>query len=335
MSLPSAVYGALARARRRWYATHPHLRRRLRQPVISVGNLAIGGTGKTPVVAQIARELVAMGHRPAILSRGYARQRAVDGVVVVSDGDRICADIARAGDEPLMLARSVPGAGVFVCGERYLAGRLAELHFGSTVHLLDDGFQHFSLDRTVDLVIVRREDVERGRVLPSGRLREAIDTVAQAHALVVPDADEAGVRAMADRLGVPRAFSLTTTLGAAVRLDTFAASTPLAPGVPVLAVAGIAQPRRFFDDLGRAGWTIARTLTFRDHHPFTRRDVERMVRAGRDCGAEAILTTEKDMMRLLPFRPFAMPVAWTPLTVSIEPAVDFRAWLIESAGSMP
>lgn len=301
--------------------------------MVSVGNLAAGGTGKTPLVAHMARELVAMGHRPAILSRGYARQRVEDGVVVVSDGDRIRADVARAGDEPLMLARTVRGAAVFVCGDRYLAGRLAELRFGCTVHLLDDGFQHFSLDRTADLVIVRRKDVERGRVLPSGHLRETIDTAAQAHALVVPDENEEAARAIAGQLGVPRAFSLTTKLGAALRLDTFAAATPLASNVPAIAIAGIAEPSRFFDDLGRAGWTVAATLPFRDHHPFTRRDVEKIVRAGRECGAEAIITTEKDMMRLLPFRPFDLPLAWVPLTVSIEPAAEFRAWLIESLKS--
>jgi tetraacyldisaccharide 4'-kinase len=302
----------------------------LQRPVISVGNLAVGGTGKTPVVAQLARVLIALGQRPAILSRGYGRAQSVDGVVIVSDGERLLADVSRSGDEPMMLARSVPGAGVFVCGERYLAGRLAEQRFGATVHLLDDGFQHVQLERTLDMVIVRREDAERGRPFPSGRLRETIDTAGRAHALIVPDATEEEAAAIADRFGVPSVFRTVSALGSPLRLDTFAAASPLGAAAPALAVAGIAEPQRFFDDLQRAGWTIAKTLRFRDHHPFTRSDVDAMIGAAREAGAEIIVTTEKDTMRLLPFRPFAMPLAWVPLTVSIEPAGKLREWLVDT-----
>ena len=122
--------------------------------MISVGNLAVGGRGKTPMVAAIARALLAMGERPAILTRGYARAQPEDGVVVVRDPDGIRADLARAGDEPLMLARWLPGAAVLVSTDRYLAGRLAEHQFASSVHILDDGFQHLQLDRDIDIVMV-------------------------------------------------------------------------------------------------------------------------------------------------------------------------------------
>ena len=105
----STVYAAIARRRREFYAARPDLRRRLRRPVISVGNLAVGGRGKTPTVACLAKELLAMGERPAILSRGYARRQPDDGVVIVRDADGIRADLDRAGDEPLMLARQLPG----------------------------------------------------------------------------------------------------------------------------------------------------------------------------------------------------------------------------------
>src|SRR6188768_3623822 len=150
----SDIYAAIVRRRRERYARRADLRRRLRRPVISVGNLAVGGRGKTPMVAAIARELLAMGERPAILTRGYARTRTEDGVVVVRDPDGIRADLARAGDEPLMLARCLPGASVLVCTDRYLAGRLAEHQFGASVHILDDGFQHLQLDRDIDIVMV-------------------------------------------------------------------------------------------------------------------------------------------------------------------------------------
>src|SRR5687768_14277849 len=160
--------------RRAWYARHPEARRRLSSPVISVGNLAVGGSGKTPVVAMLARWLVSRGERPAILTRGYGRRHAADGVLVVSDRDRVIEPVARSGDEPQMLARALAGVPVLVSSNRYLAGRLAEGRFDCTVHLLDDGFQHFALERDVDLLLVSRDDLD-DTVLPGGRLREPLE----------------------------------------------------------------------------------------------------------------------------------------------------------------
>jgi tetraacyldisaccharide 4'-kinase len=183
----SDLYAAIVRRRRERYARRPDLRRRLRRPVISVGNLAVGGRGKTPMVATIARELLAMGERPAILTRGYARTRPEEGVVIVRDRDGVRSDLARAGDEPLMLARGLDGVSVVVSSDRYLAGRLAEHRLGATVHVLDDGFQHLQLDRDVDIVMIGRDDVARPVVLPSGRLREPLDTLVAADAIVAAD----------------------------------------------------------------------------------------------------------------------------------------------------
>ena len=176
------------RARRRWAERHPDRRRRLAHPVVSVGNLSVGGTGKSPIVAAIANWLVAQGERPAILSRGYARADAAEGVVVVSDGTRVLASIDRAGDEPLMLARQAPGSVVCVSPDRHLAGTLAERQFGCTVHVLDDGFQHIELARDLDILVTTVGEIPQGRVLPMGRLREPIDAAARAHVLVVSGA---------------------------------------------------------------------------------------------------------------------------------------------------
>lgn len=314
----STLYAAIARRRREYYAARPHLRRRLRRPVISVGNLAVGGRGKTPVVASLARILLEMGERPAILSRGYARRRAEDGVVVVRDPDGIRADLDRSGDEPLMLARQLPGAIVMASADRYLAGRLAEHHFGATAHVLDDGFQHLQLDRDVDIVIVEREDIERPQTLPSGRLREPLDTLIAANAIL--STDEAVTIDAAPELDIPF-FRLRRTLGAAP------------PEEPVFAVAGIAGPDRFVGDLRTAGWRVAGVMTFRDHHHYTRRDLARIVAAARSSGASSVVTTEKDMVRLLRFRPFAMPMACVPLTMEAEPREAFRQWLAGSVAA--
>jgi tetraacyldisaccharide 4'-kinase len=313
----SAVYAAAMRRRRERYARRPDLRRRLRRPVVSIGNLAVGGRGKTPLVATVARELLAMGERPAVLTRGYARTRPADGVVVVRDPDGIRSDLARSGDEPLMLARQLPGVSVLASADRYLAGCVAEHHFGSTVHVLDDGFQHLQLERDVDIVIVGRDDVARPATFPGGRLREPLDTLIAADAIVAADGDVVvnGVGPHAAVFGARRVLGKPEGVSA---------------GVPILAVAGIASPERFFDDLLASGYTAVRVLAFRDHHPYSRRDVQRIFATARAAGAEAVLTTEKDFVRLLPYRPFPMSTGWVPLTMEPEPLPEFRRWLAGS-----
>jgi len=320
------LYSQLARARRRYYQRRPHLRRRLARPVVSIGNLTVGGSGKTPLAAEMARMLLDMGERPAILSRGYARRVASDGVVVVSDGTRVHADVDHAGDEPLMLAHMVPQAAVLVSASRYLAGRIAESRLGCTVHILDDGFQHFDLMRDVDL-LVAPDELDTTRTLPTGRLREPLDAASAADALLV----ERGVRraalavqgppdipqdppdeAVGARLGVTTVFTFSRRLIGPVADRTG------------FAFAGIARPERFYSDLEGAGWQLAGRRSFPDHHPFSLRDIESVARAAREAGAQVLLTTEKDAVRLAG-ESTDMPIVVMPMETSIEPR--FRAWL--------
>jgi tetraacyldisaccharide 4'-kinase len=277
--------------------------------VISIGNLAAGGRAKTPLAALVATRLRDMGERPAILSRGYGRRDRRDGVVVVRDPDGIRADLDRAGDEPLMLARRLDGVSVLVCSSRYLAGRLAEHHFGSTVHVLDDGFQHFDLHRDADLVVIAASDVENPVTLPSGQLREPIDAATAADAFVALGAD--------------------VRVGGCDR-PTWIAHKRVAPANvsgPLLAVAGVADPLAFFRDARQAGWSIARELAFRDHHPYSADDVRRIEDEARAAGTATVLTTEKDYVRLLPFRPFGVSIVVAPLTLELEGIDTFDAWL--------
>ena len=183
LSAASSLYGAIAVQRRQWYARDATRAKRLCRPVISVGNLRVGGSGKTPTVAHLARLLLTAGERPSILSRGYARRIPADGVTVVSDGDRILSDVDHAGDEPLMLARMLPGVPVLVGPDRYLSGRFGEERLGVTVHLLDDGFQHVALFRDVDLLLVDADDLTDA-VLPAGRLREPLSVARAADAVL-------------------------------------------------------------------------------------------------------------------------------------------------------
>ena len=309
------LYSRIARARRRYYQRRPYLRRRLAAPVISIGNLTVGGSGKTPLAAEIARMLLEMGERPSILSRGYARKIVDEGVVIVSDGSRVLTSVERSGDEPQMLARAVPRAAVLVSSSRYAAGRIAESRLGCTVHVLDDGFQHFDLMRDIDLLVA--PDVSEGtRTLPFGRLREPLDAASAADALLV----DAGVRS-AD-LPTSRKPSVVGPAGAA--RPTFAFSRSLAGPVsdrPAFAFAGIAMPQRFFGDLEKAGWKLTGRRSFGDHHHYSEREIEEVARAAKSSGAEVILTTEKDIVRI-----GAQPhIVAVPLEVAIEPA--FAPWL--------
>ena len=304
--------------RRSWYERHPQSRRSLDRPVISVGNLSVGGSGKTPIVAALARMLLDMGQRPAILSRGYARRRATDGVVVVSDGNRVLEPVENSGDEPQMLARALPGVPVLVCADRHLAGRLAEKRFAATVMLLDDGFQHLALGRNVDVLVMPASDLDDA-VLPSGRLREPLDAASSADCVLVPGSieDVSRVAATFDRMPV---FRVTNHFGSVQGLDASAPS-----GTRVVAVAGIARPERFFTTLREQGFEIVRELRFPDHHWFSSDDLDRIRTIAKDASADFVATTEKDAVRVAPQSGWAV----LPMTAVIEPPELFSSWLRE------
>jgi tetraacyldisaccharide 4'-kinase len=329
MSLLSFFYAAAARERREWYASRRTWRRRLDRPVVSIGNLVVGGSGKTPAVAHVARVLADTGRRPAILTRGYARAVASDGVTVVSDGLRLMADLDRAGDEPLMLARQLPTVPVLVSADRHMAGLIAERRLGADVHVLDDGFQHFQLERDVDLVLMSPGEVEQPATLPFGRLREPLDVVRRASAIVVSNADADEAAAVGRSVGVTTVFRLRRYLERPRLVEPAGRVVSPAAGTRVLAVAGLARPERFFGDLAEEGWSVAGQVTFPDHHRYSHADVARIAAEMRAARAVMVITTEKDLMRLLPLRPLPMPVAWAPMLVSIEPAAEFKSWLLD------
>jgi tetraacyldisaccharide 4'-kinase len=295
--LLDSIYGQVMRVRRRGYERQPQRRRRLSKPVISVGNLSMGGTGKSPVVAAIAQWLIDRGQRPSILSRGYARADNADGVVVVSDGRSIAAGIDRSGDEPLMLARRVPGSIVCVSPDRYLSGTLAEQQLGATVHILDDGFQHLELARDLDILVTTVGEIPTGRVIPMGRLREPIDAAARAHFLVVTDATAGAATAEAWALGVSQSCAAIRTL--ALPVAVFDEPRFLSPhDSRILAVAGIANPDRFVASLKDGGWNVVDTMTFVDHHRYSATDVAAITAKMAAAHASAVFTTDKDAVRL-------------------------------------
>jgi tetraacyldisaccharide 4'-kinase len=318
----TAIYGGVARLRRTWYENVTASRVRLDRPVISVGNLVTGGSGKTPVVAALAGVLTRLGHRPAILSRGYGRTGRSADVVVVSDGTRALVTVDESGDEPQMLARTISGIPVVVAAERARAGRLAIDRFDATVLILDDGFQHLQLVRTVDLLVLSNADFGE-KLLPSGRLREPLSAARTADAvLVYGTAAEAG--RVAGRAGVARSFFV---IRRHLPLRTLHGLVPAGP-VTLAAVAGIARPERFFEGLQVEGHSVVCKLTYRDHHWFTASDVNTIERRAQEHGAAAVVTTAKDGVRLERHAGvMTLPWAILPLEVSIEPGAEFESWL--------
>jgi tetraacyldisaccharide 4'-kinase len=321
----SAAYTRVARLRRAWYG-HPGRSRRLPYPVISVGNLSMGGSGKTPVVAALARLLRQRGERPVILTRGYRRRHATEGVLVVSDDQRVLEPVERSGDEPQMLARTLPGVPVLVGADRYLAGVFAGRHFGATVSILDDGFQHVQLERDVDLVLVSVDDLN-DRVLPAGHLREPLAAAHLADAVLVSGSEE-DVSSVARALGHPTAWRVAVRYGSMCGVGRALSD----PRNRIVAFAGIARPERFFNTLRSLGYDVVRELTFPDHHWYRASDIAAIKAAARDANATLIVTTEKDVVRC------DLQCAVLPMTVDVEPAAEFEQWLMDrlrSSGPVP
>lgn len=300
------------------------LRGRFRPFVISVGNIAFGGRGKTPTVAFIARLLIEMGERPAVISRGYGRRRVEDGVVVVSDGRRLLADLDRAGDEPLMLARDLPGVPVLVCEQRAIAGAMARHTFGATALVLDDGFQHRQMARDVDLVLVTPDDL-KGRRAPFGRLRESPSALARADAIVWTGEEKTTSEVISPV--IKREITSEVVLRGRFRIARHQSPLPLPSGTRVFVLAGIAGPERFTRAAVEAGYVVAGSRAPGDHHRYTTADVARLAREVESTGAAGVLTTSKDAVRLLPLRPLPFALYEWPLRVTIEPTEPFAEWL--------
>jgi tetraacyldisaccharide 4'-kinase len=279
-------------------------RGRLSCAVVSVGNLTVGGTGKTPAVELVARWLTEDGRRVVIVSRGYGRRPGAP-VELVSDGGAPRLPAERAGDEPLLLARRLPGVAVVVGADRLAAGRWTVTNLQPDVVLLDDGFQQRRLLKDVEIVCLdARVPWGPGGLFPRGTLREPPSALARAHLLIATRADAR--RNLAGLLDEFRQYA-----GAAPCLATdylVEGIEDLGSGVVhpvealqgrgVLAFAGIAAPERFGETLRVLGAIVRDLVPFPDHHAFGPGDVEAVARRARALGAGVLVTTEKDAVRL-------------------------------------
>ncbi|HEX8557444.1 MAG TPA: tetraacyldisaccharide 4'-kinase [Pyrinomonadaceae bacterium] len=314
------LYGALTGARARLYRSGYLKTEKVGAPVVSVGNLTAGGTGKTPLVEWAARALAGEGRRPCVLTRGYGR-RDESRRVVASDGERVLAEVAECGDEPRLLAERLLGAASVVCDrDRVAAARWAREALGAEVFVLDDGFQHLRIARDLDVVTLDATDPwGGGHLLPRGRLREPRSALRRAGCVVITRSELATdleeLRAEAARLSGGRAAVIASrvrTLGLKALGNPeggvvgASASGEGAPAGPFAAFCGVGNPRAFFEHLRREGFGLAYTRAFADHHAYTAADASAVSREAVRRGARALLTTTKDAVKLVGLG-FALP----------------------------
>ncbi len=309
--------------------------KRARAFTISVGNLTVGGTGKTPLVEYTARLLLAEGYRPSVISRGYGRRSRAP-FVLVSDGSQMRATVHDAGDEPILLSRHLPGAIVAVGARRYAVARHLEERFQPDVHVLDDAFQHLALERDLDLLVIDALDPFGDEaLLPLGRLREPLSEIARASAIIITRADhpfdhlalEARLRELAGPIPIFYSYHEIVELFAPGIGDAF--SPQKLYGRTIGAFCAVGNPQLFERDLAHYRARIVFFRSFRDHHWYTPRDMRRLFREAEAAGAEFLVTTEKDWVRLeslsLPETP---PLYVARIKARLEDAEAFRAFLL-------
>lgn len=336
---PAKLYELAVRARIVAYERGLLKTYKLSAPVISVGNLSVGGTGKTPCVAFIARTLRDEGHGVAILSRGYKRQTR--GRVEVSNGDEILCSPRESGDEPYLLAQSCPGVRVVVDEDRYAAGHWLERRTPISAFILDDAYQHLRLARDLNLLLIdATESLALAKMIPFGKLREPVNGLRRADAVIVTRSDQPLNRTSLLETIEKHAWPNTPVFFAyhemtrLRRLDNeeSACIAELAR-TPIAAVSGIAKPDRFNEDLQRAGLRIVLRRDFEDHHSYTVEEFASIARAAQSAKAEAIIVTEKDAANLMAeaIRQSPLPVYAARIEFRCEEEVALKKLLLNAS----
>ncbi|MBI5968081.1 MAG: tetraacyldisaccharide 4'-kinase [Deltaproteobacteria bacterium] len=314
LSLLSFFYGWAVSARIFLY-THRILKTHsLSGKVVSVGNITLGGTGKTPFVCLLSEMLRAREYRVAILSRGY-KGKFQGPFGLVSDGEQILMNWLQAGDEPYLLAEKLKGVPVVIGKERWLSGKYAIEQFQAEVAILDDGFQHLPLKRNLDLVLIDSSSpFGNGYLFPRGVLREPLKQIRRADAIILTKVGQSGnnIKLKENLANILDGRPIFQVDYAPTEIRVWGEKTPLPPehlkGKKVLAFSGVAKPESFWQSLLNLGAVIVGTKTFPDHHRYGQKDVEKLWEKGAALKVDALVTTEKDLVRMEGFPPGLIPL---------------------------
>lgn len=304
-NLLARTYGLIASSRAWLYERGILASQSLENPVVSVGNLTVGGTGKTPLVAHLAKLLKKGGYQPVILSRGYKGTNR-EAVLMVSDGREILCRAEECGDEPFLLARRLEGVPVIVGKRRYDAGRFFEQNWkGKVVHLLDDGFQHLQLKRDLNILVLDATDPFGGRkLIPAGRLREGLRALERADSIIVTrahfpsDFEALEMQIREFNRTAPIAYFHHSVVGIYDLKTGVRFSTRDFFGKRVMALAAIGNPQIFLEDLAHYQIKVVDQFLFRDHHPYRASELRDILRRMEELKVDALITTEKDAVRL-------------------------------------
>ena len=304
------LYGAIIKARNALYEKGLLKSFSLGVSTISIGNITVGGTGKTPMVAFVAEILAEEGKKVCILTRGYGRENAKQRVLV-SDGEQILAEAKKAGDEPFELAQKLLGKAVVVAdANRVAAGNWARGKFGITVFVLDDAFQHRQAKRDLDIVLLDATNpFGNGKLLPFGILREPLENLKRAHAIVITRAnlvaDLDNLKSQISKI-TPNCpiFVSENKITNLTKLKEFHTKTQRTKDKgqrtkdKALAFCGLGNPNNFFEQLRREDFTLMATETFPDHHFYTPKDIAKIENTAKTNDAQILLTTAKDAVKL-------------------------------------
>ncbi len=331
----SLVYRLIVHLRNRLYDRQILTSYKLSCPVISVGNLTVGGTGKTPCVILLGQLLQRLGFQPVVISRGYG-SKSPGPVNIVSDGKSILLDAREAGDEPLLIARALPRIPVITGARRALTGQAAIDQFGAQVLICDDAFQHRQIVRDIDIVLLdAAKPLGNGYLLPRGCLRESLDGLHRADCLILTRSETShplhpDIAKIVDAAGIP-VFRASHRFRDLVRLsDNETWPQDDLAGKKVCAFSGIARPESFKKVLQDAGANVLSFIEFPDHYVYNRNDLDAMEKHFAPLGADYWITTEKDAMRLTPYPDFTNRILILRVEMDIQPSTpSFEDFIME------
>jgi tetraacyldisaccharide 4'-kinase len=322
LSILAAIYGKVIDVRNRLYDLGVFDTFDLGARTISIGNVTTGGTGKTPLVASVAKELADRGETVCILTRGYGR-KDVNKRVLVSDGERLLADVTDSGDEPYELAEKLLGKAIVIAdADRVDAAEWALRRFGVTAFVLDDGFQHRKAKRDVDIVCIdAMNPFGGGKVLPAGRLREPLVNLVRADVVVITRADlvddNSYLRSQISELASNA--SIFESGNKIVNADDLA-------GLRAFAFCGLGNPDNFYQTVKREGIEIVGRRSFADHQVYSQTDIKTIEFDASTVVADCLITTAKDAVKLREMR-FAMPLHVVEIQIEIDDEQGFAASL--------